>query len=71
MNLGQWGTSPSTSGTPARRRVGRHAARLLPDGATGGMCDLTPEIVSAQVFAADGVTPFPARDRSIPAPTTC
>ena len=29
----------------------------LPDGPTGGMCDLTPEILSAQVFAADGVTP--------------
>src|SRR5262249_50663335 len=30
---------------------------LLPHGATGGMCDLTPAILSAQVFAADGVTP--------------
>jgi len=30
---------------------------LLPDGPTGGMCDLQPQIVSAQVFAADGVTP--------------
>src|SRR5882724_7656801 len=30
---------------------------LLPDGPTGGMCDLTPQITSAQVFAADGVTP--------------
>jgi len=29
----------------------------LPDGPTGGMCDTTPEILSAQVFAADGVTP--------------
>ena len=31
---------------------------LFRDGATGGMCDLTPEILSAQVFAADGVTPI-------------
>src|SRR5207302_5245201 len=30
---------------------------LLPHGATGGMCNLTPEILSAQVFAADGITP--------------
>ncbi len=33
----------------------------LPDGATGGMCDLTPEIQSAQVFAADGITPVPGK----------
>ena len=25
------------------------------------MCDLTPEILSAQVFAADGVTPVPGK----------
>ena len=30
---------------------------LLPDDATGGMCDMAPEIQSAQVFASDGVTP--------------
>ena len=34
---------------------------LLPDGATGGMCDRPPEILSAQVFAADGVTPIPGK----------
>ena len=33
----------------------------LPDGATGGMCDLTPQLLSAQVFAADGVTPVPGK----------
>ncbi len=33
----------------------------LPDGATGGMCDLTPEVLSAQVFAANGVTPAPGK----------
>ena len=31
---------------------------LLPDGPTGGMCDTTPEIQSARVYAADGVTPI-------------
>jgi uncharacterized repeat protein (TIGR01451 family) len=30
---------------------------LFPDGPTGGMCDVQPQILSAQVFAADGVTP--------------
>jgi large repetitive protein len=34
---------------------------LLPDGASGGMCDFTPIIASAQVFAADGVTPVPGK----------
>ncbi len=34
---------------------------LLPDGATGGMCDQMPQILSAQVFAADGVTPVPGK----------
>src|SRR6266705_3917085 len=34
---------------------------LLPDGPTGGMCDVTPQITSAQVFAADGVTPVPGK----------
>ncbi|MDH3374505.1 MAG: choice-of-anchor K domain-containing protein, partial [Gammaproteobacteria bacterium] len=33
----------------------------LPDGPTGGMCDTTPEIQSAQVFEADGVTPVPGK----------
>jgi large repetitive protein len=33
----------------------------LPDGPNGGMCDFTPTILSAQVFAADGVTPAPGK----------
>ncbi|NND48126.1 MAG: DUF11 domain-containing protein [Woeseiaceae bacterium] len=33
----------------------------LPDGPTGGMCDTTPEVQSARVFAADGVTPVPGK----------
>jgi len=33
----------------------------LPDSAVGGMCDTAPEIQSAQVFAADGVTPVPGK----------
>lgn len=34
---------------------------LLPDGATAGMCDATPQVLSAQVFAADGITPAPGK----------
>ena len=33
----------------------------LPDGASGGLCDATPSVLSAQVFAADGVTPVPGK----------
>ncbi len=33
----------------------------LPNGPTGGMCDVTPQITSARVFAADGVTPVPGK----------
>src|SRR5262249_54827365 len=32
----------------------------LPSGPTGGMCSTTPQVVSAQVFQADGVTPAKA-----------
>ena len=34
----------------------------LPDGPNGGMCSTTPQILSARVFAADGVTPVPGKD---------
>ncbi|MGH0035492.1 MAG: OmpA family protein [Myxococcota bacterium] len=34
---------------------------LLPDGATGGLCDATPQVLSAQVFQADGSTPVPGK----------
>jgi uncharacterized repeat protein (TIGR01451 family) len=33
----------------------------LPTGATGGMCKATPQILSAQVFEPDGVTPVPGK----------
>ena len=71
MNLAQWGnfaidvqnTGPSDAWNAAIRD-------LLPHIATGGMCDLTPEILSAQVFAADGVTPVAGKVRSTRGATT-
>jgi uncharacterized repeat protein (TIGR01451 family) len=33
----------------------------FPDGAGAGMCDATPQVLSAGVFAADGVTPVPGK----------
>src|SRR5262245_21052388 len=62
MNLGQWGDfaiNVQNTGTSDAWDV--TLRDLLPDGATGGMCDRTPEILSAQVFAADGVTPIPGK----------
>jgi len=38
----------------------------LPDGPDGGMCMTTPEVVSAQVFEADGVTPAPGGGALVP-----
>src|SRR3989441_1412321 len=62
MNLGQWGTFTldvhNTGLSPAWDVALRD---LFPDGPTGGMCDLTPQILSARVFAADGVTPVPGK----------
>jgi len=33
----------------------------LPEVPTGGMCDTTPEVLSARVFESDGVTPVPGK----------
>jgi len=38
----------------------------LPTGATGGMCTAAPQILSAQVFQADGVTPVPGKGPLMP-----
>ena len=57
MSLGQWGNfglDVQNTGTGDAWNVGLRD--VLPSGATGGMCSLTPGIVSAQVFASDGVT---------------
>ncbi len=62
MNLGQWGdfvVDVANTGLSAAWDVSLRD--LLPDGPSGGMCDLTPEITSARVFAADGVTPVPGK----------
>lgn len=62
MNLGQWGDFAIDVQNAGLSDAWDVAIRdLLPDGATGGMCDLTSEILSARVFAADGVTPVPGK----------
>src|SRR5437762_11889170 len=59
MNLGQWGNFGIDVQNTGQGDAWNVSLRdLLPHGTTGGMCDMTPEILSAQVFAADGVTPI-------------
>jgi uncharacterized repeat protein (TIGR01451 family) len=62
MTLGQWGAF----GLDVQNTGGSDAWNVtivdkLPTGATGGMCAAAPQILSAQVFAADGVTPVPGK----------
>jgi uncharacterized repeat protein (TIGR01451 family) len=62
MTLGQWGAF----GLDVQNIGGSDAWSAtildkLPTGATGGMCTATPQILSVQVFQADGVTPVPGK----------
>jgi uncharacterized repeat protein (TIGR01451 family) len=52
LNVQNTGTTDAWNGT---------IVDVLPAGATGGMCTATPQILSAQVFQADGVTPVPGK----------
>ena len=62
MNIGQWGDFVLDVRNTGLSGAWNATIRdVLPDGATGGMCDVTPVIQSAQVFAADGVTPVPGK----------
>ncbi|HEY7670648.1 MAG TPA: THxN family PEP-CTERM protein [Gammaproteobacteria bacterium] len=62
MNLAEWGDFaidvPNGSASDAHNVT---LVDRLPDGPTGGMCDTTPQVLSARVFAADGVTPVPGK----------
>ena len=62
MILGEWGDFligvQNASETDAYNMT---LVDRLPDGPTGGMCDTAPEVQSARVFAADGVTPVPGK----------
>ena len=62
MRLAEWGDF--VIGVQNESESDAYNATLvdrLPDGPTGGMCDTTPEILSARVFAADGITPVPGK----------
>jgi len=62
LNLGEWGDfAIDVHNTGLSDAWDVTILDRLPDGPTGGMCDIAPEIQSAQVFAADGVTPVPGK----------
>ena len=62
LNLGEWGDfAVDVHNTGLTDAWDITILDRLPDGPTGGMCDIAPEIQSAQVFMADGVTPVPGK----------
>src|SRR5206468_6574819 len=62
MNLGQLGRfTLNVQNTGTTEAWNATIVDKLPAGATGGMCTATPQILSAQVFQADGVTPVPGK----------
>jgi len=62
LNLGEWGDfAIDVHNTGLSDAWDVTVLDRLPDGPTGGMCDIAPEIQSAQVFMNDGVTPVPGK----------
>jgi hypothetical protein len=62
LNLGEWGEfTLDVQNTGLSDAWNVTLLDLLPDGPAGGMCNTTPEILTAQVFGADGVTPIPGK----------
>jgi uncharacterized repeat protein (TIGR01451 family)/fimbrial isopeptide formation D2 family protein len=62
LNLGQWGQfALDVHNTGLTDAWDVTILDRFPDGATAGMCNMTPEILSARVFAADGVTAVPGK----------
>ena len=62
LNLGEWGDfAIDVQNTGLSDAWDVTILDRLPDTATGGMCEIAPEVQSAQVFAADGVTPVPGK----------
>src|SRR5947209_9995995 len=62
MNLGQLGRfTLNVQNTGTTDAWNATIVDKLPAGATGGMCTASPQILSAQVFQADGVTAVPGK----------
>jgi uncharacterized repeat protein (TIGR01451 family)/fimbrial isopeptide formation D2 family protein len=62
LNLGEWGDfGIDVHNTGLTDAWDITILDRLPDGPAGGMCETTPEITSAQVFASDGSTAVPGK----------
>jgi len=62
LNLGEWGDfGIDVHNTGLSDAWDVTILDRLPNDATGGMCDTTPEVLNARVFAADGVTTIPGK----------
>ncbi|MDH5621081.1 MAG: hypothetical protein OEY74_03285, partial [Gammaproteobacteria bacterium] len=62
LNLGEWGSfGLDVHNIGLSDAFDLSIVDFLPDGPTGGMCNATPEILNARVYAADGVTPIPGK----------
>jgi uncharacterized repeat protein (TIGR01451 family) len=62
LNLGEWGEfGIDVHNTGLSDAWDVTIVDRLPNGPMGGMCNATPEILDAQVFAADGTTPVPGK----------
>jgi len=62
LNLGEWGEfAIDAQNTGLSDAWDVSLLDRLPSGPDGGMCDTAPELLGAQVFAADGVTPVPGK----------
>jgi len=67
LNLGEWGQfGIDVQNTGLSDAWNVTLLDRLPDGPTGGMCNVTPQILSAQVFAADGITPVSGKGPLVP-----
>jgi uncharacterized repeat protein (TIGR01451 family)/fimbrial isopeptide formation D2 family protein len=67
MSLGQWGQfGLNVQNTGTSNAWNATLLDQLPSGATGGMCNTTPQVLSAQVFQADGVTPAAGKGPLVP-----
>jgi uncharacterized repeat protein (TIGR01451 family) len=67
MSVGQWGQfALNAQNTGSGDAWNVTLLDRLPRGATGGMCSMTPQVLSAQVFQADGVTPVAGKGPLVP-----
>jgi uncharacterized repeat protein (TIGR01451 family) len=67
MSVGQWGQfGLNVQNTGSGDAWNVKLLDRLPRGSTGGMCSLTPQVLNAQVFQADGVTPVAGKGPLVP-----